>query len=438
MRSVARLVLAISLFGPSPVGAASAPNDAPADHWAGDGGLPAFYSWTPPVPSQAFPSQAFPSQPGTMLRTEAAPAAVSLPAAGRAERILYSSTYWRDAGRATTVSGIVFFPKGRPPRGGWPVIAWAHGTTGIADVCAPSFLPRSPRDAAFFTHWLEAGYAIVATDYEGLGSPGVHPYLNYRSEGIAVLDAIRAATRHYPELSADKIVTMGQSQGSEASIAAAYLAPTYAPDLRLKGAVATGLVARTSNIGSAPQEPVPNLYVDAQDFANSAYEILWFLGSAHALDPTEIRAEDYISAEGQAMLAKAQSTCMGGLRTYANAIRLPMAKLYKRSIDDLESRVTAETAFPDVRITIPVFVGTGLADTEAQPVKQYNFVSAMCAAGTKVQLRYYPHATHGSAVERSLADAPAFVAAVMAGRSVADDCADLPRPGPLQSAEPAR
>jgi len=205
------------------------------DDWAGDGGVPAFYRWDGTVPAR----------PGTMLRTETAPAEVSIPAAGRAERILYSSTDWRDPARAATVSGIVFLPKGEPPKGGWPVLAWAHGTTGIADVCAPSFLPRSPRDTQYLGYWLDHGYAIVATDYVGLGTPGVHPYLQYRAEGISVLDGIRAALARYPALNPAKIVTMGQSQGSEGAIAAAYLAPSYAPELNIRGTVATGLVAHT-------------------------------------------------------------------------------------------------------------------------------------------------------------------------------------------------
>ncbi|MCC6827972.1 MAG: alpha/beta hydrolase [Novosphingobium sp.] len=420
MRSVTRFALLASLIAQTLAPTAM----AQADRWAGDGGLPAFYQW----------NKAVPERPGTMLRTEVVSDAAALPAAGRTERILYSSTHWRDAARATTVSGIVYFPKGKPPRGGWPVIAWAHGTTGIADVCAPSFMARSPRDTAFFGHWLDAGYAIVATDYEGLGSPGVHPYLNYRSEGIAVLDAIRAATRHYRQLSSSRIMTMGQSQGSEGAIAAAYLAPTYAPDVRIRGTVATGLVARTANTGGAHQVAVPNLYVDAADYGNSAYEILWFLGTAHALDPAAIRPEDYISDAGRAMLEKAQTTCMGGLRSYAKDIEMTVARLYKRSIDDLEVRAAAETAFPDVHVPTPVFIGTGLADADAQPAKQYNFASAMCAAGTRVQLRYYAQATHGSAVERSLADAPAFAAAVMAGRAITDDCATLAPPPLSQEA----
>jgi len=396
-----------------------------SDPWAGDGGVTPFYRWT----------GAAPAGPGLMLRTEAIPMTLSLAGAGRAERILYSSTDWLDAKQMVTVSGAVFFPKGTPPAGGWPLIAWAHGTTGVADVCAPSFMPRSDRDQQYLSAWLEAGYAIVATDYAGLGTPGPHPYLQSRSEGLAVLDSARAALKAYPKLLANKVVTMGQSQGSGAAIAAAWLAPTYAPDLKIKGTVATGLVAHTNNTRGAPQQPIPSLYTDRDAGGNAAYEILYFLGTVRSIDPKGIRAEDYIAPAGRPLLEKAQTACMGGLRTFAREIALPVEKLYSQPIDALEARADGLSDFPDVDIKTPVFVGTGLADSDAQTASQYNFVSAMCAAGTTVEWRYYPRATHMSAVMRSRADSPAFVEKVLSDRPVANLCPSLVPPGPLQEPE---
>src|SRR5439155_8955103 len=81
-------------------------------------------------------------------------------------------------GSPTDVSGTLAMPKGTAPRGGWPVITWAHGTTGIADKCAPTRAPNNGNyDHPLLQRWLKAGYAVVRTDYEGLGTPGPHPYL---------------------------------------------------------------------------------------------------------------------------------------------------------------------------------------------------------------------------------------------------------------------
>jgi hypothetical protein len=139
---------------------------APApDPRQGDGGVSAFYAWTDDIPNR----------PGQMLRTEPLDARLGLASAGRQMRILYSSTNGTDGTTPVAVSGAFFLPPGTPPAGGWPLIAWAHGTTGVANVCARSWQRRSERDARYLNTWLQQGYAIVATDYQGLGTPGPHP-----------------------------------------------------------------------------------------------------------------------------------------------------------------------------------------------------------------------------------------------------------------------
>ena len=117
-----------------------------------------------------------------------------LPQAGRTWTLLYRSTSIR--GKAIGVSGFVMLPRGKAPKGGWPVVSWAHGTSGIADSCAPSREPKGPYTfyaAPQFGAWLKAGYAIANTDYEGLGTPGVHPYIVGRSAGRGVVDIVRAS-----------------------------------------------------------------------------------------------------------------------------------------------------------------------------------------------------------------------------------------------------
>jgi hypothetical protein len=100
-------------------------------------GAPAspFYAWSSDVPS-----------PGALLRSEPLPADLVLENASKSERILYSSTNGLDGKTRIAVSGALFWPKGDPPAGGWPLMAWAHGTVGAAPKCAPSFMGRSERD----------------------------------------------------------------------------------------------------------------------------------------------------------------------------------------------------------------------------------------------------------------------------------------------------
>ena len=201
------------------------------DPTQGDGGVDAFYTPDAAIPAAA--GQADPHQPQ--------PADTSLAEAGQAVRILYSST--NGLGEAKTpiaVSGTLFLPKGEAPAGGWPLIAWAHGTVGIADICAPSNRPRSDRDTKYLNHWLSQGYAVVASDYQGLGTPGGHPYLATRPAAYSVLDSIRAVQGD-PALNIGKpVVLVGQSQGGGAAFATAGEAAAYAPELDIRGTVATG------------------------------------------------------------------------------------------------------------------------------------------------------------------------------------------------------
>ena len=164
------------------------------------------------------------------------------PVAGAKNRlVLYTSK--TPQGKATAVSGIVSYPKGPPPQGGWPVVSFAHGTTGTADPCAPTRSPAGSPQAPYTTYidpeledWIGAGYAVVRTDYQGLGTPGPHPYLIGTAEGRSVVDIVSAGRELYPL--SKKYLISGHSQGGQSALFAAGLASSYAPKLKLKGTVA--------------------------------------------------------------------------------------------------------------------------------------------------------------------------------------------------------
>src|SRR3954468_9746506 len=164
--------------------------------------------------------------------------------------VLYRSTGIN--GKPVAVSGTVSLPRGKAPKGGWPVVTWAHGTTGIADQCAPSRDTASSPDHLLtayiyplLTSWLKRGYAVVRTDYEGLGTPGEHPYLNGDSEGRSVLDIVRAA-RHLDRSIGRRVVIAGHSQGGQAALFAARLAPAWTPELQVRGTIAFAPVSHLS------------------------------------------------------------------------------------------------------------------------------------------------------------------------------------------------
>jgi pimeloyl-ACP methyl ester carboxylesterase len=153
-----------------------------------------------------------------------------------AAKVVYRSTEGDTSG-PTEVSGMVFAPKKPPPPGGWPVFAFAHGSTGIDTHCAPSLSADLVGQGAFITGWIRAGFAVAFPDYQGLGAPGIHPYLDSRTAGFNLIDAVRALRNTFPGIS-PKWAAYGSSQGGGAAWAANEQAATYAPELQLVGATA--------------------------------------------------------------------------------------------------------------------------------------------------------------------------------------------------------
>ena len=188
------------------------------------------------------PPKKLPKQHGTLIWARNATGLVRLADAKYTKLVLYSSR--TPQGAKTAVSGAVSVPKGKPPKGGWPVITWAHGTTGVADACAPSRnSATSPAQASIsyinpeLNDWLRAGYAVVQTDYQGLGTPGKHPYLIGEAEGRSVLDIVTAARGLDPKIG-KRFLISGHSQGGQSALFAAGEASTWTPKLRLRGTVA--------------------------------------------------------------------------------------------------------------------------------------------------------------------------------------------------------
>lgn len=150
-------------------------------------------------------------------------------------RVRYRST--SSDGQHTIITGALFIPPGTPPSGGWPVLSHAHGTTGVTDDCGPSSSPNLYGMAAVVVNYLKAGYAVAFTDYQGLGGGGRHVYLDNKTEGYNVIDAVRALRNAKPGVISNRWVAVGNSQGGGASWSAAEQAPVYAPELLLVGAV---------------------------------------------------------------------------------------------------------------------------------------------------------------------------------------------------------
>jgi alpha-beta hydrolase superfamily lysophospholipase len=167
--------------------------------------LPLTRFYEPPRPLAA-------AAPGTLIRSEPF-AGYDLPRGASAVRFLYHSRALN--GKDVAASGVVLIPAGAPPPGGWPVIAWAHGTNGVARMCAPSLMKDMEYGDEGLMPMVAAGFAVVAADYAGLGTPGPLQYDNKIPQANDVVYSIPAARAAVPDLGR-KWVAIGHSQGGVA------------------------------------------------------------------------------------------------------------------------------------------------------------------------------------------------------------------------------
>lgn len=266
--------------------------------------------YLPPEPLPA-------GSPGDVLRTEASDLALRAPAGdgvfpGQGTRLLYRSN---DAKGAPNVVSGTYLEPSTPwdGPGDRPLVAIAIGTHGQGDQCAPSrnigALVNYNPPLDFFTEYelismnalLLRGIAVVVTDYDGLGTPGHHTYVNRPAQAHAVLDSVRAAlnledTSVTPN---SPVGLFGYSQGGGASGAAAELAPTYAPELNLKGAYA----------GAPPADLVATLQqIDGTLLTGAIGYTINGMSEAYPEINDEIDAE--INDRGREMLAAVSQMCL--------------------------------------------------------------------------------------------------------------------------------
>lgn len=175
---------------------------------------------------------------GQVVRSEPLAAAVQH---GSAERIIYRTQ--RSDGTVTFSSGMVFIPDNYSAGKPRPVVAWAHGTVGMGDQCAPSRLADPVSNIDWVNQMLARGWVVTATDYAGLGTPGTEGYLVGGDEARDVLNSVRAL-QYIPSVQAGTTFAVwGHSQGGHSALFTAAESAAYAPELHLAGTVASAPAA---------------------------------------------------------------------------------------------------------------------------------------------------------------------------------------------------
>ncbi|HWC22813.1 MAG TPA: lipase family protein [Flexivirga sp.] len=374
--------------------------------------------YRPPKPMPAVPH-------GTLLRFERTRLTVS---GGTVWKIMYASKSL--SGKRIAVTGIVLVPAGKPPAGGWKLVSAAHGTTGVADDCAPSrgdvALPagqRTPypisllnKDYGAFAEagYLRSGYVVSLTDYEGLGTPGIHPYLVGQSEARSVLDAARAA-RQLPAVPVQRrFAIWGYSQGGHAAAWANDVAATWTPELHLVGTVAGGPVSEMTLVANtlATTKMAPSLF--------------FMIIAGYAAAYPQLHPSDVLTPAGLAMLKRFETHCSAAHS--AALTKTPMSAFVKPGFtsDTAWQRALSESnpgqpgrpkvlsplliLHSDVDETVPAF----LSDT---------MFKRMCRLGWHAERRVYHNGkTHVGEVPDALVDGLHWINDRMAGKQAPTNC----------------
>lgn len=366
--------------------------------------IEAFYSLAGALPA---------GQAGSVIRSEQ----VDAPLGVKAWRVLYHSTTYQDTDVA--VSALVVVPDQAAPSGGFPVVALAHGTVGTAQICAPSLAPFDDRfdRPSYFSQMIEpftsAGYAVTATDYQGLGTAGVNPYLVGEDAGRNVLDAARMVRRLDVAPLSDTTFIWGHSQGGQASAFAGQIAPRYAPELRISGVIA-----------GAPAAELGMIAAEAQNLTKRSplTGIVVMIVRAWSVAYPEARASTALTSNGLDKLGVVDRDCIAGV--IAAFFLQPVPSYIKANA--LSQPLWAgliKTNTPGAATTpAPMLVFQGGADPLIRPEFTDTWVKRLCAIGDIVKLNRYPGKGHLSVIDPSMPDTLVWMSDRVAGRASPSSC----------------
>jgi pimeloyl-ACP methyl ester carboxylesterase len=344
-----------------------------------------------------------PGEPGDVIAVQE----VSVPTVDATVlRVLYHSQSIE--GDDIAVSGIIVVPKGDPPAGGRPVLSWAHGTTGIADECAPSKDPEGS-GIGLVAPFLERGMVFVATDYEGLGTPGRHPYIAGVSEGRGVLDIVRAAQALGDRVGAsDEVVIWGHSQGGHAALFANQIAADYAPDLQVVGTVA-----------GAPPSQLPLIAAALKDSPFRFY--LGMVAAGWEAAYPDADPADVLTPEGLSRLSVVDEGCSGELAAAWNDV--PYDSLVKADPSTVEpwKSLLVENDPGFVVGESPILIIHGEQDEQIPLVSSQLLLDRMCGIGQVVERRTYP-GSHAGVIGPSMPDMLAWIDGRLAGDEAPSSC----------------
>ena len=358
-------------------------------------------------------SPAFAQRAGDLISAEPV---VETPGGMQAWRVAYWTTNAK--GQPIRVTGMVVAPREAIPPKPRDVLAWTHGTSGVAMRCAPSLSPN------FWTYspgldGVRQGYVVVAPDYPGLGSEGVHPYLVGEDTGRSVLDAIRAARSIPGAAAGSRFAVWGESQGGHASLWTGQIARAYAPELQLVGVAAaappTDLV---ENVRLTPNKTVGAMITAfiGYSWSNHYGAPLSTLGGPQTQGIMTRLAQNNCVEPGK----KPRIGAMLGILTLQD-------RLKTKDLGTIQpwARLARANSPTTTQFGVPLFIAQNPKDELVAPRVTLAHARALCRSGARLRYVSITGEGHATSARDSARETLAWIADRFAGRPAPSDCGSI-------------
>jgi len=317
-------------------------------------------------------------------------------------------------GELVEVTGMVLVPEGLPEGGpsAADVISWGHGTTGVADECAPSADPAMIPGSLIML--AQAGYVVALTDYEGLGTDGTHPYLVGESEARSAIDIVRAV-RQLDYGVGDRYAVAGLSQGGHAALWAGELTVDYAPELELVGVVAAAPASGLGNLMQTVGTPAQGFAVMAAVAFDARYDDV---ALADYFNPAAIEIMEVVNTGCNTAVFAAFLT-----QSFDDMVE-PSGWDGNQPIGPLAERL-AENDPGQADIDAPVLLVQGDVDAIVDRTLVEAVQESYCEGATNAEYRLYPGGGHGDTIITAMDEVLAWLDDRFAGVEAVDGCATV-------------
>ncbi|MDZ7915189.1 MAG: lipase family protein [Rhodococcus sp. (in: high G+C Gram-positive bacteria)] len=373
---------------------------------------PQIYDLLPiPVPDQDpwydDPSNIADYVPGQIVRSrDVQTRLLGIPFPVYTRQLLYRSTDVHGGPIVTATSVIV---PGIPWVGGpRPVVSYQEAIDSTDSSCNPSHTLQvgTMKESTLLAGWLAQGFAINVPDFDGKFNT-----FNTFDEGNMVLDSIRAVKNDTSlGLAESRFALYGYSGGGSASIRAAELRQSYAPDVELVGTAFGGTPADLTEIARYALEPRPGL-------TGISSFLMWLgLASLSREYPEEFDTTDLLTVEGQQIVNDLQSRCV--YTAAVTGMYRPMSEYFQPgkslATEPGIMRVLADNSLGKSIPDSPLLWWHGVWDELVPPSGVLSTVQKYWDAGA--DLRFYTTAPeHIVATAVSYAPALAWISAVLRG-----------------------